>query len=181
MYNDNNNVLQYQYLLLFVTLLSILLLFHCAEICVKNILKRMGYTDINNNSYNEDPKTSNKSHKTRQWNIIAALVTLFIAIASIIITFNTDIDNCFDTDAPDTLFAKYSRHTMMVMLSYFVYDIMFHKLDTPFYLHHILGLTSILYALYIKHSILYYTVRVVVIELSTPPLFMIHLSSGILK
>jgi hypothetical protein len=163
-----NGIQEIEQLLLVLTLL--VLGFYEAERMLKCLLSKYGFQDIHESNLH-------KGQYTRQACIVSLIVTGLLTLGAMQehIFSTTDIP-CEYIDTYDT------RKTVIqciVLLGYFIYDAMFHELKRDFLLHHVIGGIVITLITLGQNSYgIYFAGMVMVVELSSVPLNLIHITSG---
>jgi len=144
--------------------------FYETERALKYLLELYGFQDI----YQSKLK---KGQYTRQAYIISATITGALTIAAVrehifsSAAITCEYINHYDTSKTEIL--------CIVLLGYFIYDALFHDLRQEFLLHHVVGGIAIcLITLGQNHYGIYFAGVVLVVELSTVPLNLIHITSG---
>lgn len=145
--------------------------FYEAERALKYLLESHGFQDIYQSKLQ-------KGQYTRQTYIISIVVTGALALGAVqehMFSSSTSVP-CEYIDTYDT---SRTEIQCIVLLGYFIYDALFHDLKRDFLLHHVIGgIVISLITLGQNHYGIYFAGMAMVVELSSVPLNLIHITSG---
>jgi len=131
------------------------------EDALMKVLQSYDYTDIHE-------ETIEKGHYTRQINIMSAVMTGLLAFSSLVengIPYISDKCECDDIRKYDV-----EKHAwpIILALSYFAYDSIFHKLTLIYYVHHFFGFFPVIVFLITKNSYgIYFSIALLLTEWSS--------------
>lgn len=168
----SNTVVWSNATVLIVNCMGMMFLYYILEDCLKKILKFMKYTDIH------DHKMA-KGQYTRQVNLMSTFITGALALTSyqehgFFHTKSCIAIRSYDIDSQFMLILSF--------LSYLLYDLVFHRLSVEHYIHHFLGLVAVS-SVFLQRSNfgVYFTSACMLIELSTVPMNLVFVTSGLTK
>jgi hypothetical protein len=140
------------------------------ETLIKYILKFLGYTDI-------EEKNLSRGQYVRQYNILSMIITGILSYTSYL-KYNSYLtcDMIYNYDSEQVFFQ------ITLLFSYFMYDIIFHKLTIEYYFHHTLGIIPVLMIVFFDVKFFpYYFLGGLITEFSSVPLALTYITSGLTK
>jgi hypothetical protein len=141
-----------------------------SEGIIKYVLKYYQYMDINKHKLA-------KNQSTRQGNILSIIITSILSILAINNIILNPTCHYIKSYDPHTVFIP-----MMLLFTYFAYDMIFGTPQRLHILHHMIGFFAIYMSFYSGYNfIAYYTFACFVTEISTVPLVMSHITKGKFK